>query len=52
VHVTIAMLEPEEVFALWWLFAKDKIIKNKKQKSVGASDAQYSINYWGILHFV
>jgi hypothetical protein len=45
------MLEPEEAFALWWLFAKDEK-KNKKQKSVDASDAQYSINYGDILHFV
>jgi hypothetical protein len=50
VHVTIAMLEPEEVFALWWLFAKDT--KENKKKIVGTSDVQYSINYGGILHFL
>jgi hypothetical protein len=32
VHVTIAMLEPEEVFALWWLFAKDKRRKTRNRR--------------------
>jgi hypothetical protein len=51
--VTVAMLEPEEVFAVWWLFAKDKRIKTGNRRVwAGASDAQYSINYGGILHFV
>jgi hypothetical protein len=31
VHVTIAMLEPEEVFAVWWLFA-DKRRKTKNRR--------------------
>jgi hypothetical protein len=32
VHVTIAMLEPEEVFALWWLFAEDKRRKTRNRR--------------------
>jgi hypothetical protein len=32
VHVTIALLEPEEVFALWWLFAKDKRRRTRNRR--------------------
>jgi hypothetical protein len=42
------MLEPEEVSAI----RKRREKRNKKQKSVSASDAQYSIDYEGILQFV